>query len=73
MSYEDIKDGNEPLNHPSRHTEKRTAILVEWAKNKNWADVDNYWKKHDFKFSYLIWSRVPTSLQHKIRILLGKR
>lgn len=73
VSYEDIKDGNEPLNHPSRHTEKRTAILAEWAKNKNWADVDNYWKKHDFKFSYLIWSRVPTSLQHKIRILLGKR
>lgn len=73
VSYEDIKDGNEPLNHPSRHTDKRSVILSEWRKRMNWAEVNQYWKKHDFKLSYLIWSSIPVSLQHKIRLLLGKR
>lgn len=73
VSYEDIKDGNEPLNHPSRHTDKRSVILTEWRKRKSWAEVNQYWKKHDFKLSYLIWSSIPVSLQHKIRLLLGKR
>ena len=73
VSYEDIKDGNEPLNHPSKHTDKRYAILSEWKKRKNWSEVNQYWKKHDFNMSYLIWSLIPISLQHKIRLLLGKR
>lgn len=73
VSYEDIKDGNEPLNHPSRHTDKRDIILSEWKKRKSWSEVNQYWKKHDFKMSYLIWSFIPVSLQHKIRLLLGKR
>ena len=73
VAYEDIKAGNEPLNHPSRHTNKREAILSEWKRHKDWKDVHVYWREHDYKLSYLIWSRIPIRLQHKIRLLLGKR
>lgn len=73
VSYEDIKCGNEPLNHPSIHTDKRSAILAEWRKKHSWAEVNRYWKKNDFKLSYLIWSYIPPKLQHKIRLLLKKR
>lgn len=62
-----------PLNHPSRHTDKREIIMSKWGKNKNWQDVHNYWNLHDFKISYLIWIRIPIRLQHRIRLLLGKR
>lgn len=73
VAYEDIKAGNEPLNHPSKHTNKREAILSEWGKNKDWKDVHAYWRLHDYKISYLIWSCIPIRLQHKIRVILGKR
>lgn len=73
VAYEDIMEGNVPLNHPSRHTDKREIIMSKWGKNKNWQDVHNYWNLHDFKISYLIWSRIPIRLQHRIRLLLGKR
>lgn len=73
VAYEDIKDGNEPLNHPSIHTQERTAILDEWSKSLDWTDVDSYWKKHDSSLIFRLWSMVPMNLQHKIRVLLGKR
>lgn len=71
--YEDIKDGNGPLNHPSIHTDKRDKILYEWSKNTNWEDVQLYWKKNDYKLYYLIWSFIPSVLQHKLRLLIGRR
>ncbi len=74
VQYDEIKAGNEPLNHPSStHTDKRDQILALWQKKHQWMDVEKYWRNHDYKFSYLIWSMIPTSLQHKIRLLLGKR
>lgn len=71
--YNDIKLGNEPLNHASVHTEKRNIILGIWKNTHSWTGIDKYWKKHDYKFSYLVWSIVPVSIQHKIRLILGKR
>lgn len=73
VAYDDIKEGNEPLNHPSTHTQARNAILNEWCKRLSWSDVDAYWRKHDFSVIFRFWSMVPMSLQHKIRILFGKR
>lgn len=73
VAYEDIKEGNGPLNNPSSHSNKREQILRNWNRSHNWQDVDNYWKRNDYKFSYLLWSLLPVGLQHKIRLLLGKR
>lgn len=73
VSYDDIRHGNEPLNHPSRHTAKRKTILSLWAQGKDWSKVDAYWRKHDLRFVYYLWSCIPTGLQHRIRLLLGKR
>lgn len=73
VNYEDIKDGNEPLNHPSIHTSKRKVILDAWKKNHNWKDVDKYWRQNDYKLIYKIWSLVPIKFQHFIREMLGKR
>ena len=73
VDYEDIKEGNGPLNNPSSHSTKREQILMNWNKTHNWQDVDNFWRKNDYKFSYLLWSCIPVGLQHKIRLLLGKR
>lgn len=73
VNYEDIKEGNGPLNHPSTHSNKRAEILRLWKKDMNWKFIDNYWKKNDYRFSYKIWSMVPTNIQNIIRVMLGKR
>lgn len=73
VDYEDIKEGNEPLNHPSIHTDKREKILEVWTRNNDWKDVDEYWKRNDYKFIYKLWSLVPVKIQHEIRVLLNKR
>lgn len=71
--YNDIKDGNEPLNHPSVYTTKRKVILGIWGKNRDWSEVDAYWKKNDYKWVYKIWSLMPINFQHFIRTLLNMR
>jgi len=73
VPYGDIRNGNEPLNHPSIHSNKRSSILKVWEKNRNWADVDNYWKKNDRKVIHWFWSYIPIGLQHKIRVFLRLR
>lgn len=73
VEYAAIKRGNGPLNEPSRHSQKRDAILAEWAKHNDWKDVHEYWKINDYKITHLLWSLLPNSIQHKIRVLLGKR
>lgn len=73
VNYEDIKDGNEPLNCPSTHTIKRNEILNVWKKHSNWRDVDKYWKQNDYSLLGKIWSFVPIKIQHIIRIMLNKR
>lgn len=73
VDYEDVKEGNGPLNCPSSHTQKREFILSAWKKNLDWKDVHEYWKKNDYKFTYRVWSLVPVKLQHFIRMALGKR
>ena len=73
VPYDDIRNGNEPLNHPSNHSNKRSSILKVWEKKRNWADVDSYWKKNDRKVIHWLWSYIPIELQHKIRVLLRLR
>ena len=73
VEYSAIRKENGPVNDPSVHTLKRDAVLSEWRKRNNWEDVHEYWKKNDLKLSFRLWSMVPISLQHKIRVLLGKR
>ena len=73
VEYGAIREKNGPLNNPSVHTNKRDAVIAEWVKRKNWKDVHEYWKKNDLKLSFRLWSMVPIPLQHKIRVLLGKR
>ena len=72
-SNEDIKEGNEPLNHPSTHTTKRKEILDRWSRNLDWKDVDKYWRENDYKLVYKVWSVIPAKAQHLIREILGKR
>ena len=73
FTYEDIKDVNEPLNHPSTHTTKRKEILDRWSRNLDWKDVDKYWRENDYKLVYKVWSVIPAKAQHLIREILGKR
>lgn len=73
VEYTAIRKENGPVNEPSRHTEKRNLVLNAWHKRNNWEDVHTLWKKNDLKLSFFLWSMIPTSLQHKIRVLLGKR
>lgn len=73
VSFKDIKEGNEPLNHPSSYSDKRNQILNEWKNGLNWEDVDLYWKKNDYSFCGYIWSKFPIKIQHAIRILMKKR
>ena len=73
VDYTAIRKENGPVNEPSHHTEKRNLILNAWGKRNNWEDVHALWKKNDLKLSFRLWSMVPISLQHKIRVILGKR
>ncbi|QWT54150.1 Coenzyme F420 hydrogenase/dehydrogenase, beta subunit C-terminal domain [Eubacterium sp. MSJ-33] len=73
VSYEDIREGNEPLKCPSSHSDKRNEILKLWKERLNWRDVDGYWRAHDYSLAGHIWSKLPASIQHRIRILLNKR
>lgn len=73
VPYESIRKGNEPLNHPSVFSARRNDILREWNKNHSWKDVDIFFRKNDYSFVYKMWSMVPLRLQHRIRIILGKR
>ena len=73
VNYEDIQDGNEPLNHPSTFTSKRKDILEKWSQNLDWKDVDKYWRENDYKLVYKVWSVIPVKMQHLIREILGKR
>lgn len=73
VEYSDIKEGNEPLNHPSVYTEKRKVLLNIWKEYKSWEMINNYWRSHDYKFIYLLWSKLPIKIRQSIRILLKKR
>lgn len=73
VPYESIKKGNEPLNHPSKHSSLRSIIMKEWNKKHDWKDVDVYFNDHDCKLVYKIWSLIPIKLQHFVRVILGKR
>lgn len=73
VNYDDIRDGNEPLNHATQFTEQRHEIMNIWSKNLEWKDVTCYWKKHNYKFIFFLWSIVPIKIQHIIRVLLKKR
>ena len=73
VEYDSIRKENGPVNNPSVHTAKRDAVLAQWGKRKNWIDVHLYWKKNDLKLSHRLWAMVPISIQHKIRVILGKR
>ena len=73
VEYSAIRKENGPANEPSTHTEKRDKILAAWRGQKDWKDVHAFWKANDLKLSYRLWSMVPISLQHKIRVVLGKR
>lgn len=73
VPYQAIKDGNGPVNEPSKHTDKREIILNIWRKNHDWKEVHHYWKANDFNRSFYIWALVPPALQHKIRLMLKKR
>ena len=73
VDYSAIRKENGPVNTPSVHTSKRDAVLSEWRKRNNWEDVHEYWKRNDLKLSFKLWAMVPISIQHKIRVLLGKR
>lgn len=73
IDYEAVKKGNEPLNKPSSHTEKREEIMAVWNKRHDWLDVDQYWKKNDYRFYYRIWSALPNGVKNNIRLVLRKR
>jgi len=73
VEYDAIRKENGPVNEPSHHTAKRALVLNAWGKQNNWEDVHAFWKKSDLRLSFRLWSLVPISLQHKIRVILGKR
>lgn len=73
VDYEDVKKGNAPLNAPSSYSYKRNQILKEWKKSYDWNDVHKLWKATDYKWFYSLWSKLPKTMQHNIRLMLGKR
>ena len=73
VPYESIRKGNEPLNHPSTHTNRRFDVFRMWMENRNWIDVDKFFLKKDYSVMFKFWSIVPVKLQHLIRVVLGKR
>lgn len=62
-----------PLNAPSSYSYKRNQILKEWKKSYDWNDVHKLWKATDYKWFYSLWSKLPKTMQHNIRLMLGKR
>lgn len=73
VNYDDIRKGNEPLNHPSVCSDNREVVMGKWLERNNWSDVEAYWRKNDYRTSYMIWSKMPPKIQHIVRILLHKR
>lgn len=73
VPYDSIKKGNEPLNHPSKYSERRKEVLAAWEKRHNWKDVDELFRKKDYSSIFFIWSLVPVSIQHFVRVILKKR
>lgn len=73
VPYESIYKGNEPLNHPSTCTHRRSDIIEVWRKNREWKDVERYFRKHDYSVVFKFWSIIPLKVQHLIRVALGKR
>lgn len=73
VDYMSIRKGNEPLNHPSRYTDRRKDVMSIWGETNSWDNVTAFWKKNDYKLSYSIWSNIPIKIQNAIRVLLNRR
>lgn len=73
VRYEDIKQGNGPLNEPSSYGSDREYVLTIWKNNRDWGELEIYWKKHYYKLHYLFWSILPKQIKQWVRILLRKR
>lgn len=72
-NYNDIKDGNTPLNHPSNKPDNREIILEIWRKSDSWNLMDSYWKKRYYKPYFKAWSLLPNWGRQVVRILLKVR
>ena len=73
VEYDDIRDGNAPLNRSSEEPTYRGELLDEWAKELSWDYMNDYWKKHFFKVRFLFWAALPENVRNKIRLLLKLR
>ena len=72
--YEAIRDGNGPLNHPSKFDqERRNRYFAEWRKNYDWTDVDAYWKKNERKILMVLWAYLPKRVKNTLRIVFHYR
>ena len=73
-AYEAIRDGNGPLNHPSKVSqERREKYFAQWRKHYNWADVDAYWKKNERKIPMVLWAYLPKRVKNSLRIVFHYR
>lgn len=75
VDYQDIRDGNGPLNEPSicKYMEKRALIMDMWKQTGEWKEIDTYWRKTDYKIVYSLWDLLPKKIRHIVRVVLGKR
>lgn len=73
VDYQDIIEGNGPLNHPSKKGEKQQDVLEIWGKRLMWKDVDDYWKRTFYKKRFKFWAVLPNSIRNRIRVMLKMR
>ena len=73
-AYAAIRDGNGPLNHPSKvRPERREKYFTQWRIKHDWADVDAYWKKNERKIPMVLWAYLPKGLKNALRIVFHYR
>jgi len=73
VSFDNIAEGNGPLNQPSRKAKNRTELLKLWSEHMSWAPVDAYCRKNCFKIRYYAWAMLPKSIRHIVRVILKVR
>lgn len=73
-AYDAIRDGNGPLNHPSKvNPDRRERYFAQWRKHYEWADVDAYWKKNERKIPMVLWAYLPKRVKNSLRIIFHYR
>lgn len=73
VNYEDIYDGNGPLNAPSKKSNNYNEVQETWKKTQSWTYIEKYWKDHYYSVKFKMWSLLPNNIRNIVRIMLKVR